>query len=1081
MMREAVLVFVLCVLSLSVAQDCPLPTIAQLEAALPPLLVISDSGQSYSPNVTEGSVQYVCLAQGSMIGTYQAIALIATFTPNPGEPEQTSIFDIECSSGTWSGRTGSLDPPPASVVGVPPRTDCYRCREGFGGDTRCRECDSACNSGLMRCTGSGSGDCCLSFTANGQCDGSTDCTSSGPNYVATESNNFTCTCNLTCSAGYTANSNCTGCDSTSICDADNPCMNGGECIQNSPPDNYTCNCTGTGYEGVNCTVMFTSTPSPTPSSTHFSSSSPSPSFSPICTVSNCDNCQNSFCCKTCSFGSYLNPDGCTCGPCRVSNCLRCELLNSSCCTECGSGYELVNGCQCGAITYPCTQPVVCEKCDATGCCQTCSSGYSMSANNCLCRKGYTPSANCTSCVLTNICEASNPCGTADCSLGSQPHQYTCYCAANRSTQTKFIKNLKPVLVENGTNKVEFFCSASVQSNANINFEVSDLFDNEFISSADCDVTTTDNPTIRMCDKRSNILDMNVMIMCSYSTSYKIHCTFSWNLINSNARKVYPVACHFNDGTTEASTRTELIVKGCNNPCNSGCTGGDDCCLSFTANSQCITRTDCTSSGPNYVATESYSFTCTCNSICSDGYTLNSNCTGCDFTSICDRDSPCMNGGQCIQHSPHYTCDCTRTGYQRVNCTADVTHFFNPTRNGNEVTLPPCSFPDGIYYLNGPNPDSPVAPVNQNYTLTLNGSTEGRYACGSSAFGGGITLLRQFKENNTLVPKTFTWGQRQVLDCTGYAPGNYHSGYKVAWLLDGHQRCFKGSACEDNNFNINPDNFSLSFDYYPTFTTYECQIESDEDMSLTTVTVASYTLSPSHNDQTQTKFIKNLKPVLVENGMNKVEFSCSASVQSNANINFEVSDLFDNEFISSADCDVTTVNPTIRMCDKPLYGMIVMIMCDYSTNYEIHCTFSWDLTNSNESRVYSVACHVNDGTTEASTRTELIVRRQFLQNDTIVPKTFVWGQCEVLDCTGYVAGNYHEGYKAAWLLDGLQKYIRSNGSFDNNFNINLDNFSLSFDYYPTFTTYECQIESDEDMSLTTVTVASYTLSPSNNNS
>uniref|UniRef100_A0A1X7SIJ7 EGF-like domain-containing protein n=1 Tax=Amphimedon queenslandica TaxID=400682 RepID=A0A1X7SIJ7_AMPQE len=232
-----------------------------------------------------------------MIGTYQAIALIATFTPNPGEPEQTSIFDIECSSGTWSGRTGSLDPPPASVVGVPPRTDCYRCREGFGGDTRCRECDSACNSGLMRCTGSGSGDCCLSFTANGQCDGSTDCTSSGPNYVATESNNFTCTCNLTCSASYTVNSNCTGCDSTSICDADSPCMNGGQCIQYSPPDNYTCNCTDTGYEGVNCTVM----PSPTPSPTSFA-----------CTVSNCDNCQNSSCCKTCSSGFYLNPDGCTC-------------------------------------------------------------------------------------------------------------------------------------------------------------------------------------------------------------------------------------------------------------------------------------------------------------------------------------------------------------------------------------------------------------------------------------------------------------------------------------------------------------------------------------------------------------------------------------------------------------------------------------------------------------------------------------------------------------------------------------------------------------------------------------------------
>ena len=60
-------------------------------------------------------------------------------------------------------------------------------------------------------------------------------------------------CNLTCSAGYTVNSNCTDCDFTSICDRDSPCMNGGQCIQYSPHDNYTCNCTGTGYQGVNCT------------------------------------------------------------------------------------------------------------------------------------------------------------------------------------------------------------------------------------------------------------------------------------------------------------------------------------------------------------------------------------------------------------------------------------------------------------------------------------------------------------------------------------------------------------------------------------------------------------------------------------------------------------------------------------------------------------------------------------------------------------------------------------------------------------------------------------------------------------
>ena len=137
MMREAVLVFVLCVLSLSVAQDCPLPTIAEIESALVYLLINPQGGQSYSPNVTKGSVQYVCLAQGSMINTYSEISLIATFTPNPGEAETTRIMSLDCNSGTWSVVTNDgLPAPPPSVGGVT-RTDCYRCRASFAID-RCR-------------------------------------------------------------------------------------------------------------------------------------------------------------------------------------------------------------------------------------------------------------------------------------------------------------------------------------------------------------------------------------------------------------------------------------------------------------------------------------------------------------------------------------------------------------------------------------------------------------------------------------------------------------------------------------------------------------------------------------------------------------------------------------------------------------------------------------------------------------------------------------------------------------------------------------------------------------------------------
>ena len=72
------------------------------------------------------------------------------------------------------------------------------------------------------------------------------------------------------------------------------------------------------------------------------------------------------------------------------------------------------------------------------------------------------------------------------------------------------------------------------------------------------IGTTGDPTISSCTRTLN--DMNVKIMCNYSINYQIHCTFSWNLTDSiiNQGRVYPVACHVNDGV---STRTKLIVGG----------------------------------------------------------------------------------------------------------------------------------------------------------------------------------------------------------------------------------------------------------------------------------------------------------------------------------------------------------------------------------------------------------------------------------------------------------------------------------------------------------------------------------------
>ena len=88
----------------------------------------------------------------------------------------------------------------------------------------------------------------------------------------------------------------------------------------------------------------------------------------------------------------------------------------------------------------------------------------------------------------------------------------------------------------------------------------------------------------------------------------------------------------------------------------------------------------------------------------------------------------------------------------------------------------------------------------------------------------------------------------MLDCLGYEPGNYHSGYTVRWVFD-TQTCSIGSCAERDHFNISTNDFSLSFDYYPTFTTYKCQIKTNQDTSIQPRqrTIASYTLSPSTNN------------------------------------------------------------------------------------------------------------------------------------------------------------------------------------------------------------------------------------------
>ena len=111
---------------------CPLPSVADIERELDPLLDIADGAANYNPNVS--SHQFTCLAQGSTRLTYRRVSIIATFTPNIGQSQQTQHFQLECSSGTWSAVTNDgFETPSSNPI---ERRDCYKCVPlNLGGDS----------------------------------------------------------------------------------------------------------------------------------------------------------------------------------------------------------------------------------------------------------------------------------------------------------------------------------------------------------------------------------------------------------------------------------------------------------------------------------------------------------------------------------------------------------------------------------------------------------------------------------------------------------------------------------------------------------------------------------------------------------------------------------------------------------------------------------------------------------------------------------------------------------------------------------------------------------------------------------
>ena len=102
---------------------CPLPTVTDIERELEQLLDVADGADTYNPNVS--SHQYTCLAQGSTKDRYRRVSIIATFTCNCVQAQQTQHFQLQCSSGAWNARlVDGFETPPSNPM---LRRDCLTC------------------------------------------------------------------------------------------------------------------------------------------------------------------------------------------------------------------------------------------------------------------------------------------------------------------------------------------------------------------------------------------------------------------------------------------------------------------------------------------------------------------------------------------------------------------------------------------------------------------------------------------------------------------------------------------------------------------------------------------------------------------------------------------------------------------------------------------------------------------------------------------------------------------------------------------------------------------------------------------
>ena len=136
-------VFVLVLLPLySEAADCTgLPSDSIVEIRLQNLFN-SEGGEGTQTIAVQDGPFYTCLVQGTTMGTYQQLSVIATYTVSGDTSLRVSQIEMDCIDlfgGTWDGRSGSLNTVDGSVdyENIEVLTNCSECTETATNDHHC--------------------------------------------------------------------------------------------------------------------------------------------------------------------------------------------------------------------------------------------------------------------------------------------------------------------------------------------------------------------------------------------------------------------------------------------------------------------------------------------------------------------------------------------------------------------------------------------------------------------------------------------------------------------------------------------------------------------------------------------------------------------------------------------------------------------------------------------------------------------------------------------------------------------------------------------------------------------------------